>query len=57
MFLIACLFGEDYITTERFLKSFENYLAKDDKDLMSYCPSEDFSEDVEEYEDVLDFMG
>ena len=57
VFLIACLFGEDYITTERLLKSFENYLAKDDKDLMSYCLSEDFSEDAEEYEDVLDFLG
>ena len=57
VFLIACLFGEDYITTERLLKSFENYLAKDDKDFMSYCLSEDFSEDAEEYEDVLDFLG
>ena len=57
MFLIACLFGEDCITTERLLTSLENYLAKDDKDLMSYCLNEDFSEDAEEYENVLDFVG
>ena len=57
VFLIVCLFGEDYITKEMLLKSFENFLAKDNKDLMSYCLSEDFSEDAQEYDDVLDFLG
>ena len=45
------------MTTERLLKSFETYLAKDDKDLISYCLSEDFSQDAEEYKEVSDCLG
>ena len=51
-FIATCLFGDDSITAECLLDSFEAYISKDEQETMNKCLSGDFDP-----KDVLDLLS
>lgn len=53
-FIAACVFGEEHVSDDYLLRSFNSYLAEEERDALKKCISDDF-ESADE--DVLDFLS
>eukprot|EP00794_Sanderia_malayensis_P012616 gene12616-13905_t len=52
--IAACLFGEEHVSDDYLLRSFNSYVAEEERDALKKCISDDF-ESADE--DVLDFLS
>lgn len=60
LFVASCLFGEESITREFLLKSFREYIAAEDREVLDVCLSDEFhpqDDDGNDNDDVLEFLS
>ena len=55
-FLSSCLFGEEVVTDNMLLSSFQSYVAKDEAEVLARCIS-DSDVDPSDDEDILEFLS